>query len=661
MYVCNRYLIMNQKCKYILVWFLLLQLMSCNNQPHISDIEYTDHYLNLHDSVEYTGRWICVECHYNIFKTYQHTGMGLSFDTANHEKSASVIGPDSILYDHFKNLYYHPFWDGDTMRLREYRIEDGKVTHERIEKIDYIVGSGQHTNSHIYLSGQYAYQAPFTYYTQDGKFDLPPGFELGFNNRFDRKIGLECMSCHNGYPDMVLGSDNKYTYIQEGIDCERCHGPGKIHEVMMRKNLEVDTAKYIDYSIVRPSRLPMSQQTDLCTRCHLQGTMVLQPGEDFYSFKAGQDLHEVMDIFMPLFEGGKEDFIMASHYERTVQSNCYIKSDGSFTCIDCHIPHITKTETPVGRYNRFCLTCHPTNGQYCTIGEKELEEAEHNCVSCHMRESYSRDIPHVRIHDHKISKPPTEEEFNSPKVFKGLISVNNPNTDDLTMARGYLLEYESFHPDPNYLDSALYYLSTENISNFQFYFNAKINYWFMKNDFDAIMDTVSVLGSRFILDSLLVEQEYSNYDAWTAYRIGQAYENTGNLLLAGYFYERAIKLAKYILDFQNKYGTYLVKEAKLDEAVEVFEFIISEDPRYVPSYVNLGYVEMISGNFEEAKKNYNKALKLDPDHIQALVNLSGLFVTEGKNTEGEKLVNRVLELDPDNFQAQTIKSRLKNK
>ncbi len=649
------------KIKEILFGFGLLFLFSCNDINQSAQIESVDYYLNLHDSVEYTGRWVCVECHYNNFKTYQHTGMGLSFDTATRDKSASVIGKDSILYDPFKDLHYQPFWDGDTMRLREFRIENGKITHERIEKINYIVGSGQHTNSHIFLSGQYAYQAPFTFYTQDSLFDLPPGFESGENNRFNRKIGLECMSCHNGFPDMVLGSDNKYTYIQEGIDCERCHGPGEIHEVLMRKRLEVDTSKYIDYSIVRPGRLTLDQQTDLCTRCHLQGTMVLQPGKSFYDFKPGMRLAEVLDVFRPLHEGGKEDFIMASHSERMVQSKCYLESNRSFTCIDCHIPHVTKTETPVSRYNNFCLDCHPKNENYCTISNQAMVEAESNCVLCHMRESYTRDIPHVRIHDHKITKPPTEEELKSPKIFKGLISSNNLNPDNLTMARGYLLEYESFHPDPTYLDSAYYYLYKDEISNKDYLFNALINCHFLKNDFDSIMAMVSAKGIQFVLDSMLTEIEYSNYDAWTSYRIGQAYENTGNLLIAGYFYEKAILLAKYILDFQNKYGTYLVKSGKLNEAFKVYEFIISEDPRYVSAYVNYGYSLMIAGHLEMAKQNYLKALSLNPDHIQAMINLAGLNFTEDNFTEGTYLLNRVLKLEPANIQALAMKNRLDQK
>jgi Tfp pilus assembly protein PilF len=201
-------------------------------------------------------------------------------------------------------------------------------------------------------------------------------------------------------------------------------------------------------------------------------------------------------------------------------------------------------------------------------------------------------------------------------------------------------------------------LNKGKISNQDYFFNANINYYFLKNDFNAIMDMVTQKGIQFVLDSLLNKMEYSNYDAWTSYRIGQAYENTGNMLIAGYFYEKAIVLAKYILDFQNKYGTYLVKSGKLNEAFHVFEFIISEDPRFVSAYVNYGYSLMVAGHMEKAKENYQQALQLDPDHIQALTNLAGLNIAAKNRAEGTRLIDRVLKLDPENRQALAMKARL---
>ena len=132
-------------------------------EDRIETFKAADYYLNLHDSVDYVGMQACRECHFLNYKSYLRTGMGQSFDTATPMKSAAVIGDDSVLYDAHADLYIRPFWRNDSLMVTEYRLEEGKKVHERTEYVNFVVGSGQHTNSHIFLSGRYAYQAPFTY------------------------------------------------------------------------------------------------------------------------------------------------------------------------------------------------------------------------------------------------------------------------------------------------------------------------------------------------------------------------------------------------------------------------------------------------------------------------------------------------------------------
>ena len=157
-------------------------------------------YLNLNDSVQYVGMQACISCHKDVHDDYKLTGMGQSFDFATKEKSAGVYDQHALVFDSIKNFYYQPFWNGDTMKLREFRLLGSDTIYQRVETIHYIVGSGQHTNSHMTQINGYLYQAPITYYTQKGQWDLPPGYENGNNSRFDRTIGIECMTCHNHLP-----------------------------------------------------------------------------------------------------------------------------------------------------------------------------------------------------------------------------------------------------------------------------------------------------------------------------------------------------------------------------------------------------------------------------------------------------------------------------
>ena len=50
-----------------------------------------------------------------------------------------------------------------------------------------------------------------------------------------RKIGYDCMFCHNGYPEIPVGHEITgaepvfSTNLPQGIDFQRCHGPGAEH------------------------------------------------------------------------------------------------------------------------------------------------------------------------------------------------------------------------------------------------------------------------------------------------------------------------------------------------------------------------------------------------------------------------------------------------
>ena len=150
-------------------------------------------YASLNDSTSYVGIQTCRKCHEDKFETFIKTGMGKSFDLATHNKSSAVFSSHALINDTNNNLSYFPFWQQDSLKVIEFRRNGKDTVFKRIETIKWIVGSGQHTNSHLMNVNGYVYQAPMTFYTQKKKWDLPPGFENGFSSRFSRKIGLECI------------------------------------------------------------------------------------------------------------------------------------------------------------------------------------------------------------------------------------------------------------------------------------------------------------------------------------------------------------------------------------------------------------------------------------------------------------------------------------
>ncbi len=482
-------------------------------------------YRNLHDTVKYVGMQVCQSCHQEIYETFIKTGMGQSFDYATPSKSAAEFGDHVVLYDSINNFYYKPFWKQDSLYIKEFRLEreNGDTVYQRNQYVKYIVGSGQHTNSHIFDDNGYLYQAPITFYAQKGIWDLAPGFEGGFSARFNRMIGLECMTCHNSIPNFVKGSENKYLKVPKGISCERCHGPGELHVKEKLANEIVDTSKYIDYSIVNPKRLPRPLQLNLCKRCHLQGVAVLKDGQNFDDFKPSMYVHEVMDVFLPEYDGNETKFIMASHAHRMEKSECFKKSD--MTCLTCHNPHISVKYTAQETFNNACINCHQSEAQAVTLegekGEKQLvcslpkaqriAKNNNDCSSCHMPISGSIDIPHVTIHDHYIRKPIPESEKNKIENFIGLQAATDGSVDDFTRAKAYLHFYESYAPNPPMLDSATHYLAKSNERHPLKILEVKVHLAYLQEDFAAVLDASSKLSLSKIKDG------------WTAYRIGEAF------------------------------------------------------------------------------------------------------------------------------------------
>lgn len=650
----------------------ILVMVHCGNPEQSSETPVTN-YLNHSDTARYVGIDQCRLCHQHIYDSFLQTGMGQSFEHASKEKSAAGFGKHALIYDKYSDLSYYPFWEKDNMKIMEFRMQSKDTVHKRIETVDYIIGSGQHTNSHIYNTNGYLHQMPMTFYTQKKRWDLPPGFENGGNTRFSRKIGLECMSCHNALPDFVKGSENKYNALPEGINCERCHGPGSIHVQQRQQGVIVDTSKYIDYSIVNPGKLPVDLQFDVCQRCHLQGNTVLKEGKSFFDFKPGMKLSDYMTVFLPRYKDADNQFIMASHADRLKQSSCFIKSfqsettsgslrpyKNSLTCVTCHNPHVSVKVTGKEVFNTACKNCHNSgkNNSLCTEKEEIRNKVRDNCVSCHMPKSGSIDIPHVTVHDHYIRKPVKKEEIEKIKEFIGLYAVNEKIPDNTTKAKAYIQQYDKFEANPAFLDSAKKYIVDKTIDDIKKNFTLLIHISFSKQDYSGILNYINQIGKDYLLSAYLTQTSWDNAHAWTAYRIGEAFTNTGNIQDAFSFYKRANELAPYYTDFKNKLGTSLMALQKVNEAMSIFSDILKENPKFVQALNNLGYAKLVTGTSSDAETLYKRALQLDPDYEPLLMNMAGLHVYKKEYKEAQQVLNKILKKNPANQQARKVLEQL---
>jgi tetratricopeptide (TPR) repeat protein len=666
------HLILLRRFLFALFFFLVIFFMQCNFKT-TSPVKEENTYAGLNDTVKYVGINACRQCHESIYETFIHTGMGSSFDIASKKKSSAKFDAHAVIYDKDKDFYYKAFWENDSLKFLEFRLEGKDTVHKRIETINYIVGSGQHTNSHIMNTNGYLNQAPMTFYTQKGHWDLPPGFENGGNSRFSRLIGLECMSCHNGYPEFVMGSENKYEKIKNGIDCERCHGPGEKHVADKRSGKILDISKDIDYSIVNPAKLPIALQLDICQRCHIQGNAVLNEGKSFFDFRPGMHLSDVMNVFMPLYAGRTDEHIMASHAERLKMSRCFTETlkeaeknnsanvlrpyEHALTCVTCHNPHVSVRVTDNSVFNNKCKNCHSSvKHNECTEKPELLSREQNNCVKCHMVKSGATDIPHVRVTDHFISIPLKDSEVGKVKKFIGIACINNPDPPAEAKGKAFITYFEKFNYDKSVLDSALKYFPGGSKEDIHKNFSSLVQIYFLKNDYSKIIYYTN--QAEDVL-SFLNKKSYSNSDAWTCYRVGESYSDLDEPENALKFYRRATELAPYELDFQNKFGTALMETGNSEEAQKVFEFMINEYPKYPAAFSNLGFIYLTTeGDTAKANEFYNKAIALDPDYWQAWYNKAGLYAYQKNFSEAKRILNNVLKRNPSDEKAKQILNSL---
>ena len=634
----------------IALFALTVPAFFCNTPSAKQEEEEEAHepslWRNVYDtSAHYVGMETCRGCHQGVYDTYMQTGMGKSFGVATKEKSAADFTPDhALVYDSALDYYYKPYWENNAYYIMEFRLEAGDTIHKRIQKVDFIVGSGQHTNSHLFSTNGYLFQAPITFYTQKQKWDMAPGFEKGSSTRFSRLIQIECMSCHNGYPEFVRNSENKFTSLKMGIDCERCHGPGSLHVQERQNSVPVDTSKGPDYSIVNPRRLPVELQNNVCQRCHLQGIAVLNDGKTFFDFRPGMKLSQVANVFMPEYEGAQDKMIMASHVERMKKSNCFMKS-GKMSCITCHNPHVSVKFTPRSQYLNACQSCHSTPPQkQCSETAKNKALKNNDCVTCHMPHNSSIDIPHVAVTDHYIRRQPQNDTL-AKKItaFLGMKCYNNPQPDDITTARGFMEFYERYAQSKGLLDSTLLYLGrAANIEATKKQNRDYIRVYFLMHDYEKVISYAAPLKPAAIKD------------AWTAYRIGEAYFQLQHADSALAWYQRATEIWKYSMDFENKYGICMLALNKLDEAKKVFEFVISENPNHTSANTNLGYIYMQQGNATMAYDYLKKAENLDPDYEQNLINLAVYYHNSNQPDKARSSLAHLLQKHPDNQKARAM-------
>jgi hypothetical protein len=253
-------------------------------------------------------------------------------------------------------------------------------------ELSWFVGSGAAARSFLIAVDGFLYEAPATFYSRTSSWAPSPGYDR-YNYPFlTRAIAPGCLVCHATGVQAIEGTQNGYgspPFLEGGIGCERCHGPGAAHAA---------SGKAAD--IVNPARLPAPERDSVCAQCHLSGEIRIErAGQSMSDFTAGRALSDYAISFMRA--SATPGMRVTSHVENLMQSACSRGSGSRLWCGTCHDPHDRpSTAGKASWFRTKCQTCHASTE--CQRGE--------NCIACHMPASAVNDADHVVYTDHSIPR-----------------------------------------------------------------------------------------------------------------------------------------------------------------------------------------------------------------------------------------------------------------
>jgi hypothetical protein len=338
----------------------------------------------------YSGAASCSECHQGIYATQQSSHHASTF----HADGGRAALPDteSALVDpEVPGLSYQVEHASDGLTLTS------RLGERQAEILaQFAFGSGDRGATPVGRDSSGALRELRVSYYEDNKGwdvttghpkapDCPSGDPACYLGRTLNDDGIRrCFDCHTTNARAAL-QRLAPTSLDQGIGCERCHGPGANHLKAMKA-----APAFPDLAIARPRIATPGETLKLCGRCHSpRGVEVRRDDPASIRFQA----------------------------TTLTWSRCYQKSQGALSCVACHDPH-RNAETDPAYYVQKCLTCHtpkpsssPAHEQgdgarpielNTRVGRKPCPVNPHdNCISCHMPPRTNA-LPHTKFTDHFI-------------------------------------------------------------------------------------------------------------------------------------------------------------------------------------------------------------------------------------------------------------------
>ena len=564
----------------------------------------------------YADAAVCASCHQQIADSYAQSGMGRSWRSAGAVKVAEL---ESGSYDHPASREHFT----TSRRGNDYYIRrttaglNGQPDTVFEARVDYVIGSGERAVSYLHRTkDNQLEEIPISWYGQKGGFwGMSPAYDRPDHPGFGRTITYRCMFCHNAYPDIAAGAGNWDgatvfpEKLPDGIDCQRCHGPGLAHVTAASQG---KPAAEIRAAIVNPARLTPERQMEVCMQCHLETTSaqlpgaILRFGRDVFSYRPGQPISDYLLFFDHAPGKGRDDkFEFVSSVYRLRKSACFNGSQGRVSCTTCHDPHVQPSrEEALRTTNRACESCH--KDAIASLVKQGRHPAATDCASCHMPLRQGVDAIHVTITDHRIQRPgqsPTEP-----------VTVEEHDGNTLPYA-GEVVPYYPKVVEPIYAAIA------------------------------QVNGLANLPAGIARLEKLLAASRPR--EAAPYYELATAFFQTAQGARSIPLYEEAVRLApdnwRYLYDLAQAQKAI----GNLDRAVPMLERAVALAPAETSLLHGLGVVYALAGRSQDALRTLREVVSRNPEDASAQSNLGQALVQAKMQQDGEAAIREAVRLRPE--------------
>jgi tetratricopeptide (TPR) repeat protein len=633
----------------------------------------------------YTGSSSCRECHERFYKLWAPSYHGLAMQPYTDELARKELTPQKDALTIGKYSYR-----ADVNAGAGYVIEMGPEGEKKYPIVHVLGGK----NVYYFLTP-----------TERGRLQtLPVAYDVRQHRWFDTAasgvrhfpgasadepvhwtdslytFNTSCHRCHVSQlsTNYDLKSDTYHTeWVEPGINCETCHGPGEEHVKVCKAAPEGEVPK--DLKIISTKPFTPEQTNSMCASCHAKLNPVsaaYKPGDRYF------DHYDLITLEHPDFYPDGRDLGENYTYTTWRMSPC-VKS-GKLDCIHCHTSSGRYRFKEAAKANNACLPCHEERVKNPSTHTHHTDESGANeCVKCHMPMT---DFARMRRSDHSM-RPPTPaatKEFKSPNACNICHADKDAAWADEQVRQWHKNDYQKpmlrlarlvdagRKEDWSHLGQMLEYIRRKDRDEIV---ATSLIRLVRSCDSDkkwpvvirALNEDSSPLvraAAAEVLDGYLTGESFEALlkaagDEYRLVRVRAAASLAGvkpqmvaeryrkDLLKATAEFETAMSARPDDNVSHYNLGNFYADRRDYRRAADSFRTAIRLRPDFLPTYVNIAFAYNALGQNDKAEQSFRRALTLDPNSLVTYLNLAMLLGELGRVREAEDTFRKALQIDPN--------------